>query len=227
MQIMGLQKMTLLDYPGYVAATIFTGGCNFRCPFCQNASLVNMEEEIIDEAYIFKYLAERKKYLDGVCITGGEPTLQKGLIDFIRKIKNMGYKVKLDTNGTNSQTIEILIDQNLLDFVSMDIKNSKEKYSLTSGANVDLLEIEKTIALLKKSNIDYEFRTTIVYEFHNEKDIEDISIWLKGSKKYVLQQFQDSGKLIQDGLHAHSNEKLIEFKKIFEKNIDNVQVRGI
>lgn len=227
MQIMGLQKMTLLDYPGYVAATIFTGGCNFRCPFCQNASLVNMEEEIIDEAYIFKYLAERKKYLDGVCITGGEPTLQKGLIDFIRKIKNMGYKVKLDTNGTNSQTIEILIDQNLLDFVSMDIKNSKEKYSLTSGANVDLLEIEKTIALLKKSNIDYEFRTTIVYEFHNEKDIEDISIWLKGSKKYVLQQFQDSGKLIQDGLHAYSNEKLIEFKKIFEKNIDNVQVRGI
>lgn len=227
MQIMGFQKMTLLDYPGYIAATIFIGDCNFRCPFCQNASLVYMEEEVIDQNYIISYLEEKKKYLDGVCISGGEPTMQKELVDFIKKIKSMGFKVKLDTNGTNPNMVRNLIDNKLIDFVSMDIKNSKEKYNITADATVNIDMIQKTIDILMENNIDYEFRTTIVYEFHTEEDITKISKWLKGTKKYALQQFQDSGNLIQEGLHAHEKETLYKFKEILEKNIKDVQIRGI
>lgn len=227
MQIMGFQKLTLLDYPGYVAATIFIGDCNFRCPFCQNASLVYMEEEVIDQNYILSYLEERKKYLDGVCVSGGEPTMQKELVDFIKKIKSMGFKIKLDTNGTNPTMVRNLIDNKLIDFVSMDIKNSKEKYNTTADAIVNIESIQKTIDILMENNIDYEFRTTIVYEFHNEEDIIKISKWLKGAKKYALQQFQDSGDLIQEGLHAHEKETLHKFKEILEKNIKEIQIRGI
>ncbi len=227
MQILGFQKLTLLDYPGYIASTIFTGGCNFRCPFCQNASLVNFEEEEMEEKYIIDYLKERKKYIDAVCITGGEPTLQKDLIEFIKKIKDLGYLVKLDTNGTNPNMIRELIDSKLVDYVAIDIKNSKDRYNETSGVKVNINDIEESINILLKNNIDYEFRTTVVFEFHNEKSFEDIGKWIKGAKRFILQQFQDSGHLIRDGLNAHSKEKLYEFKSILEKEINNVEIRGI
>ncbi len=227
MQILGFQKLTLLDYPGHVAATIFTGGCNFKCPFCQNARLVNYEDEELDNEKILNYLLDRKKYLDAVCITGGEPTIQKDLKEYIKIIKNMGYLVKLDTNGTNYKLLKELIDEKLIDYVAMDIKNSKLKYNETSESKVDIEEIEKSIKLLINGKIDYEFRTTIVKDFHDNEDIAEISKWLKDSKKYVLQQFEDSGHLLKDGLKAHTKEKLYEFKEILNKEIINVEIRGI
>lgn len=227
MQILGFQKLTLLDYPGHVAATIFTGGCNFKCPFCQNARLVNYEDDELDNEKIIDYLNNRKKYLDAVCITGGEPTIQKDLKGYIKKIKELGYLVKLDTNGTNPNLLKELIDEKLIDYVAMDIKNSKKKYSETSGTKVNIDNIEESIKLLMNGNIDYEFRTTIVKDYHENEDIIEISKWLKDSKKYVLQQFEDSGHLIKDGLKAHPKEKLCDFKQILEKEIKNVEIRGI
>lgn len=227
MQILGLQKLTLLDYPGYIASTIFTGGCNFKCPFCQNASLVNYEEEDLGEENILEFLKDRKPYLDAACISGGEPTIQKELKDFIKKVKNIGYLVKLDTNGTNPKLLKELIDEKLIDYVAMDIKNSKEKYNETIGLKYDMKNIEESVNLLLEGNIDYEFRTTVVKDFHDESDFKKIAKWIKGAKKYVLQQFVGSENVIQRGLSAHSKDKLQEFKKILDKEIKNVEIRGI
>ena len=174
--ISGFQKLTLVDYPGYTACLIFTQGCNFRCPFCHNSDLVigGNNANIIDEQVIFDYLDKRKGLIDGVCISGGEPLLQKDLELFIRKIKEKGYKVKLDTNGSKPKLLKNLIDNNLLDYVAMDVKNTSNKYALTTGVKTNIEDIKESIDILKNSKIDYEFRTTIVKELHTIEDIKEI-----------------------------------------------------
>jgi len=226
MQILGLQKLTLLDYPGYIASTIFTGGCNFKCPFCQNASLVNYKEKDLGEKNILEFLKKRKLYIDAVCISGGEPTIQPDLKNFIKKVKKLGYLIKLDTNGTNPKLLRELINEKLIDYVAMDIKNSKEKYNQTIGLKYDIKSIEESINLLLEDKIDYEFRTTVVKNFHDCDDFKKIAKWIKGAKKYVLQQFVNSNNVIQSGLSSHSKEKLYEFKNILDKKLKNVEIRG-
>ncbi len=226
----GLQKLTLLDFPGNLASTVFCGGCNFRCPFCQNSDLVFLPEGIkeITREDILNYLKSRHNLLDGICISGGEPLLNKGLKEFIIQIKELGLKVKLDTNGSFYEKLKELGDAGLLDYVAVDIKNSKEKYGETIGIpGYDTKEIEKTISYLKQGNIPYEFRTTVVEEFHDEKDFEKIGKWLKGARNYYLQRFEDSECVIRKGLHSPSLEKLNKYKDIAKKYIENVEIRGI
>lgn len=205
MTIHGFQKMTLLDFPGRVACTLFTAACNLRCPFCHNAGLVTSIDsaERIDEEEIFAYLQKRQGILDGVCITGGEPTLQHDLADFIRRVRALGYAVKLDTNGTNPTLLKSLIDEGLVDTVAMDIKNAPAKYPLTVGlTDYDISSIQKSIDILLKGRVDYEFRTTVVSEYHTPEDIASIARWIEGAPRYFLQPFVDSGNLIGsfDGL---------------------------
>lgn len=227
MLIKGLQKVTLLDYPGQVACTIFTGGCNMRCPFCQNASLVtHIDEERLDEEEFFSFLKSRIGKLDAVCISGGEPCLQKDLKEFIQKIKEMGFLVKLDTNGCFPEMLSSLLQNHLLDYVAMDIKNQKEKYDLTSGIHADLDKIEESIHLLQNSGIPHEFRTTVVLEFHEPSDIVKIAKWVNPSKLY-LQQFRDSEDVIQDGLHAYSEEEMQKLKENALKENEHVYLRGL
>ena len=226
----GLQKSTLLDYPTKLAATIFTGGCNFCCPFCHNSDLVYLDEGIkeIKEADILEYLAKRKNILDGVCISGGEPLLHKGLVSFITKVKNLGLLVKLDTNGFLYDELKKIIDLKLVDYVAMDIKNSPSKYGMTCGVkNIDLTNIYKSVELLKSNVVDYEFRTTIVEEYHDINDIKEIGLWLNGAKNYYLQSFRNGENVIDKTLHSHNLETLEKYKKELEKNIKNVGIRGV
>ena len=223
MLIKGFQKTTLLDYPSKVAATVFTGGCNFRCPFCHNASLVTHidPENDISEAELLDYLKKRKGILDGICITGGEPTLQSDLADFCKKVKEIGLLIKLDTNGTRPDLLKSLIDGGLIDYVAMDIKNSKEAYALTCGISEFPQGVEKSVEILMNANIPYEFRTTVVKEFHTKESIEALCKWIKGAKKYYLQSFTDSGDLISDGLSSCTAEEMEELLAISEENTHN------
>lgn len=226
-KIYGFQKMTLLDFPGRVACTLFTAGCNFVCPFCHNASLVtHIDGAPIDHEEIFSYLNKRKGLLDGVCITGGEPLLWPDIASFIQKIKEMGYLVKLDTNGAFPDRLAHLIDTGLVDYVAMDIKNSKEKYALTAGVPVDLAAIEQSVELLKEGRVEYEFRTTVVKEFHTEQDIISMANWLSGTRYWYLQNFTDSGDLIQNGLHSHGEKWLQNAQSLARQTIEGVKVRG-
>jgi pyruvate formate lyase activating enzyme len=230
MQIHGFNKTTLLDYPKHLAATIFFGGCNMRCPFCHNASLVSgaASQPIIPEQEVLSYLAKRKGILEGVCITGGEPTLNPDLITFITKIKELGLKVKLDTNGTNPRLMKTLIEDKLIDYIAMDIKNSKEKYALTAGlTNFTIEPILESADFLLTSPIKYEFRTTIVKEYHNREDMLSIGEWLSGAQAYFLQAYQDSGDILLPGLHSHSKETLEEYVQLLTPMIPSVSVRGI
>ena len=227
MKIYGFQKMTLLDFPGRVACTLFTAGCNFVCPFCHNASLVtHIDGAPIDHEEIFSYLNKRKGLLDGVCITGGEPLLWPDIASFIQKIKEMGYLVKLDTNGAFPDRLAHLIDTGLVDYVAMDIKNSKEKYALTAGVPVDLAAIEQSVELLKEGRVEYEFRTTVVKEFHTEQDIISMANWLSGTRYWYLQNFTDSGDLIQNRLHSHGENWLKNAQSLARQTIEGVKVRG-
>lgn len=230
MKISGFQKLTLLDFPNQIACTVFTCGCNFKCPFCQNSSLVipGCEVPVIQEDEILEFLKKRKGILDGVCITGGEPTLQNGLKNFIIKIRNLGFKVKLDTNGYNPKVLEELFKENLVDYVAMDIKNSLRKYSTTCGLEkMDLNNITESIKLIINSKIDYEFRTTMIKEFHDLADFEEIALMLKGAKKYFLQQFRDSETCIKRGLHACSKEEMQTFVDKLNENGIYTETRGI
>lgn len=237
MIICGLQKLTLLDFPGRMACIIFTKGCDFRCPFCHNASLVinaqeNSDRQLdiqpITEDEIFSFLKKRSGILDGVVITGGEPTLQKDLIPFIAKIKELGYKVKLDTNGNRPQVVESLLAQDLIDYIAMDIKNCKEKYARTIGVNkFDISNIIRSVDIIKASGIDYEFRTTVVDNFHSDEDFVSIGKWLSGAKAYYLQNFVDSGDLIAPGCRGASPEKMAQYKEITAKYIPNTSIRGL
>ncbi len=228
MKIYGFQKMTLLDYPTKVACTVFTGGCNFRCPFCHNAGLVtHIDGPQIPVQEIFSYLEKRKGILDGVCITGGEPLLQGDIAEFISTVKNMGYAVKLDTNGAFPDRLKELIDASLLDYVAMDIKNSKEKYALTCGVDVDISKIEKSVEILKEGKVFYEFRTTLVREFHTKDDILSMANWLRGTRYWYLQSFVDSGDLIGKNLSAHEKEWVENAQTLVAPLIEGVKVRGL
>ncbi len=236
MLISGLNKTTLLDYPGRVAATVFTGGCNFRCPFCHNGGLVlsPLTQEHYTEEDILAFLKKRKNILSGVCITGGEPTIQQDLPDFIRKIRELGLSVKLDTNGSHPHMLEELIGKKQIDYVAMDIKNAPGKYQATtglmgertiaetSGNTFPVKAVQQSVELLKNANIPYEFRTTVVKEFHTLQDLQEICVWIAGSPAYYLQQFEDSGQLIAEmdasvekGMMFHAY-KEAEIKKIAE-----------
>lgn len=227
MNIAGVQKVTLLDYPGKVACEIFTQGCNFECPFCQNSSLIPITNTgEFSEEEIFEYLVLRKKILDGVVITGGEPTVQKDLKEFIKKIKDLGLLVKLDTNGGNPKVLQELIDEKLVDYVAMDIKNIFNKYNITAGKKVSLDNIKKSIEILKASKIDYEFRTTIIKEMHSLDDIVSICK-LVGNVKYYLQNFEDSENVIDHSLHGFSREELLFIDKYLKDVFPNVEIRAL
>ena len=228
MIINGFEKLSLVDYPGFTAATVFTGTCNMRCPFCHNAILVidSAHQPIVEEQYVLDYLVKRKGIIDGLCITGGEPTLQKDLTQFIAKCKDTGVKIKLDSNGTNPETLKELIDKNLLDYVAMDIKNCKEKYSITANAKIDLTHIQESIDILESSGIDHEFRTTLVKEFHTLADIEKIAQWLDGTNKYYLQKFEDKGGCIQDGLNEVPIALAKQMQAAAKEYIKHVELRS-
>ncbi len=230
MNFSGFQKLTLLDFPGHVACTLFSHGCNFRCPYCHNALLVTEEKsgDFFSDEEILSYLKKRKGILDGVCFTGGEPLIQKELPDFIRKVKELGFLVKLDTNGSFPERLKELVGEGLVDYVAMDIKNSLSKYGDTIDIkNFSTEKIEESIDFLIGSSVDFEFRTTIVAEYHTIQDIEDIAKRIKGAKKYFLQNFVDSGSLIGENLHAVSKETLEKMRETALKHLENVEIRGI
>lgn len=229
MKIQGFAKMTLLDYPGKVACTIFTSGCNFRCPFCHNASLVNVDSpEFINADEILNFLQKRKNLLDGVCISGGEPLLQPDIKDFIKEIKNLEFSVKLDTNGSNPYMLKELVEEKLVDFVAMDIKNAMYKYSVSMGIdNYDTSSIEESIDYIMSCGIDYEFRTTVVAEHHTVEDIAAAAKRIKGAKGYFLQNFVDSGDLLQDGLHAADIQTLNKMLNAAKEFVPVAQLRGV
>lgn len=235
MRIGGLQRLTLLDFPGTVSCTIFTIGCNFKCPFCHNALLAikEREEELLGmtEEEVFEFLEGRKGRLDGVCITGGEPLLQPDIREFIIKIRALGYKVKLDTNGSNPMVLEALIDEGLIDYVAMDIKNSIARYKETIGvageAGDKLLDnVKRSVEILKKGKIDYEFRTTVVDELHEVDDIAEVGKWLSGTPNYFIQDFNDTGDLIDSNMHQMQYEKLKAILDEVRKYIPQTKLRG-
>ncbi len=229
MEIHGIQKLTLLDYPGHTACTVFTGRCNFRCPFCHNASLVLRPEEqpLLDAEELFSLLKKRKGMLDGVCITGGEPTLQKDLGELCARIRDLGFAVKLDTNGARPAVLSSLLERELVDYVAMDIKASRERYPLVCGVkDLDTAPVEESVQMLMGGKVSYEFRTTLVRELHRREDMHAIGVWLRGAKAYFLQEFRDSGDLIGSGFSALSPEETKEYTDILRLYIENVHTRG-
>ena len=229
MKIFGLEKMSLVDYDGKVAATLFTGACNFKCGFCHNSALVLDYSTLpfYSETEIFSYLEKRKGILDGVCISGGEPTLNNDLPFFIEKIKNLGYSVKLDTNGTNPDLVKSLFENGLCDYFAMDIKNNREDYADIIGFDkFDTAKIEKTVDFFLSGNADYEFRTTLINEYHKQSNIEKISTWICGANKYFLQKFKLSDTCIQKDLTGVDNKTALIFRDILRKNIPNTNLRG-
>ena len=229
MKLHGIQKMTLLDFPGHVSCTIFLGGCDFRCPFCHNFELIDgTAEPLLDEDDFIKFLESRKGLLDGVAITGGEPLLHKDLISLIKRIRSVGYMVKLDTNGYHPDRLEEILSQNLVDYVAMDIKNSEEKYPLTCGTeNINMDNIYKSINILKNSEVDYEFRTTVVKELHEKEDFEKIGLMIKGAKRYFLQRFTDRDSVPYGNLSAPSFDEMRQFAQISARFVPDTQLRGV
>ena len=230
MVINGLMKMTLLDFPGRVACTVFTAGCNMRCPFCHNAALVTEIDpaERIEVDEILGFLRKRVGLLDGVAITGGEPLLQPDIADFIREVRALGFAVKLDTNGSFPERLEALVQQGLIDYVAMDIKNSPELYAKTVGVeDFDLAPVERSKEFLLSGAVDYEFRTTVVAQFHTVESIAGAAKWIAGAKRYFLQQFTDSGNLIADGLTAAPKNIMEEMREAAKKFIPDTQLRGL
>lgn len=222
--------MTLLDYPEKTACTIFTYGCNFRCPFCHNSDLVtgtSIETITVNEVYSF--LEKRIGLLDGVCITGGEPLLQSDLHEFLQQIHAMGFSIKLDTNGTQPEKLQDICESGIINMVAMDIKNSPEKYSVTSGINnLNIDMINKSISyLMSQKKVKYEFRTTVVKQFHTSKDFYEIGKWIDGADAYFLQNFNDSGKLIDNSVSGCTLHEMKEFLDIVHKNVPNAKLRGI
>ena len=218
--------MSLVDYCGYVSCVVFTRGCNFRCPFCHNSSLVNgVAPQKIQSEDFFAFLNKRRGLLDGVCITGGEPTLNPDLPDFIRKIKEMGLLVKLDTNGTNPKMLESLISQNLVDYVAMDIKNGNSFYPKTTGVNLDFANIEESVALLKKGKVPFEFRTTLVAELHSEESIIEMGKLVENAPLLVLQKFTDNGNCLCGGLSAVPREVAEKWGEILQDYVKKVEYR--
>ena len=229
MRIDGLQTLTLLDYPGKVACTVFTSGCNMRCPFCHNASLVCGEvPPFMEKEEFFAFLKKRTGVLDGVCVTGGEPLLQEGLIPFLLEVKEKGFTTKLDTNGLLHDRLRAAVEAGAVDYVAMDIKNCKARYAETAGVpGLDLAPIEKSVQFLMEGKVDYEFRTTVVKELHNKADFGEIGRWLKGAKRYFLQSFKDSGDILSPGLSPMEKADLLEIRDRLRADIPVVELRGV
>lgn len=229
MDIQGLQKMTLLDYPGKVACTIFLGGCDFRCPFCHNGELVlSPAPAQLSQEELLAFLKKRRGLLDGVCVTGGEPLLRPDLQQLLEAIQALGYPVKLDTNGSRPQALRALAEQKLVDYVAMDVKNSPELYPLTAGVpQLDLGPIRESVAFLLEGTVDYEFRTTVVREFHDGDSFRAIGPWLAGAKQYFLQSFVDRDTVIREGLHPWDRETLGKFADLVRPWVPSVELRGV
>lgn len=232
MLICGLQKLTLLDYPGRTACTVFTGGCNLRCPFCHNASLVlpGQAASAIDEGEVLEHLHKRRGVLDGVCVTGGEPLCQPDLEDFLRRVKSLGYLVKLDTNGTFPHRLRILVKRGLVDYVAMDIKNAPDAYAETVGKqNFDIAPVRESVDFLRSGAVPYEFRTTVVRELHTPLRLLQIADWLAGDSPYYLQAFRDSGNLVggsSTGFTAYSPAEMQQLTDAMRIKMPRIQVRG-
>ena len=230
MIIGGLQKLTLLDFPGYVACTVFTIGCNMRCPFCQNTGLVLPERinktSIIETAEVFDFLKKRKRLLQGVCITGGEPTLQSDLPQFIHQIRNLGYKVKLDTNGTNPDMLTNLLHDHMLDYIAMDIKADPSSYSILSGCPSNINIIRKSIDIIKNAGIDYEFRTTVTAEGHSMNTFINIGKMINHAKNYSLQYYEASENVLSQIFHTPSESDMQTYADILRQYADNIAIKG-
>ena len=228
MLLSGLQKLTLLDYPGKLAATVFFGGCNFRCPFCHNASLViNPGEGDITEEQLMSFLDSRRGRLEAVCISGGEPTLRPELPSLINSIKEKGFLVKLDTNGYRPDVLKSLVSCGLIDYVAMDIKNSKEGYARTVDIpKFDIAPVCESVEFLLSGKVDYEFRTTVVKELHTAQDIVSIARWIKGAKNYFLQSFRDSGDIIKSGFSPYADWEIETFLASILPYVPNAQIRA-
>ncbi len=232
MFIAGMQKLTLLDFPGVVACTLFTAGCNFRCPWCHNAGLVlpeEMADRLIESEEVLSFLEKRKGVLDGVCVTGGEPLLQAELPDFLRRVKDLGYRVKLDTNGSFPDRLEELVREKLVDRVAMDIKNGPSRYAGTVGLrNLDLGAVTASKDFLLSDAVDYEFRTTVVRGLHTEEGLLEAADWIAGAKQWFLQQFKDSGNLIHgEGLSGFTEDEMRRLLETLKTRIPAVELRGI
>lgn len=229
MNISGFTKLTLIDYPKKVACIVFTQGCNYNCGFCHNSGLIKCQKNnLIDEEEIFAYLEKRKNLIEGVVISGGEPTIQKDLISFIKKIKKMGFLVKLDTNGSNPEIVKQILDENLVDYIAMDIKNIFDEYNpIVNIKMVNIDKIKESICLIKNSNIDHEFRTTIMKNYHDVDKITKICEYLGKEQKYFLQNFEDSGAVLDKSLISFTNEMLANIQNSLKEKFPNVVVRGI
>ncbi len=229
MKIHGLQKMTLLDYPGHVACTVFLGGCDLRCPFCHNYELaVGTAPAIMDDQELLRFLEKRKGILDGVAITGGEPCLRKDLPDLLAQIREMGFGTKLDTNGFHPDMLRTLLDRGLVDYAAVDIKNSPAKYALTAGVDrVDLEALAETIGLLMGSGIDYEFRTTVVKELHSAEDFRWIGGMIRGARRYFLQSFTDRDTVPFEGFHAPDKADMEHYLSIAREYVPAAELRGV
>ena len=230
MRICGLQKLSMVDFPGKLAATVFTGGCNLRCPFCHNALLVTHVDENpqLEVSQILAFLKTRKGLLDGVVLSGGEPLLQHGAAEFLAAVRELGFAVKLDTNGFFPDALGDILERGLVDYVAMDIKNSREKYALTCGLpQVDLGKVDASIDLLRQSGVDHEFRTTVVRELHTQNDMASIGAWIAGSQRYFLQKFVDSGNLIGSGFHCYEKVQMELLADTVRPFVPQVKLRGV
>lgn len=232
MKVTGIQKLTLLDYPGVVACTVFTAGCNFRCPFCHNAMLVlpeQIDDECLTDDEVFGFLKKRRGVLDGVAVTGGEPLLHADMPEFLARVKELGYKIKLDTNGSNPELLSEIIKNKLVDRVAMDIKNAPEEYARTIGLkSFDIAPVERSKEMLLRGDIDYEFRTTVVKGIHTKESLIGAAKWIKGAREYYLQQFKDSGNLIlPDGLSAYDEKQMHALADAVRDYVPTVEVRGV
>ena len=229
MKICGLQKTTLLDFPGHVAATVFTGGCNFRCPFCHNSDLLEHDAEAaFTDEEVLKFLAKRRGILEGVAITGGEPTLQPDLRDFILRVRELGYKIKLDTNGSRPDVLRALCEEGLIDYVAMDIKTCKERYPVVAGIpSLRMEDIIESVDFLKRGSVPYEFRTTVVRELHSAEDFVRIGEWIAGCPRYYLQNFVDSDNILVSGFSACSKEELMEYRNLVSPYVAHAELRGV
>lgn len=229
MDIQGLQKLTLLDWPGRVACTIFLGGCDFRCPFCHNRDLVTGPlPAAMDSGELLAFLAKRKGLLDGVCVTGGEPLLRPGLEALLEEIKALGFPIKLDTNGSHPQLLARLWSLGLVDYAAMDIKNSPERYGETAGVpGLDLGPIRESVSWLLEGHVDYEFRTTVVRQFHDSASFRAIGPWISGARRYFLQAFIDRDTVLRPGLSAWSREEMEGFAALVRPWVPAVELRGL
>lgn len=229
MHLFGMEKLSLVDYDGFVAATVFTGGCNFRCGFCHNAALVLDSEnlDVLPESEVLSYLEKRKGILEGVCVTGGEPTLHKDLPAFCEKLKNLGYSVKIDTNGTNPDMVKSLAENGLADYFAMDIKNDRENYAKIIGFDkYDTSKVEKTVDFFLSGGADYEFRTTLISEYHHAENMAKISEWIRGAEKYFLQRFKSGDYCMSQNLSPVETAEAKSFADIIKPFVKSVKLRG-